>query len=305
MGTQHWLEGVPNISEGRRRDVLDALKAAATVAGCHVLSVDADADHNRSVFTVVGPPAPLVEAMYQISRVAVEHIDLRGHRGTHPRIGAVDVIPFVPIRGTPMAVAIDAARRLGERLAHAFNLPVFLYGHAAQRPERVNLADVRRGEFEGLAERLIKCPPDFGPSVPHPSAGAVAVGARRPLVAFNAYLNTQDIALARRIARAVRGSSGGLVGVKALAMDTKRQGRVQVSMNVVDYPLTALPRALEMVRLEASRLGVSVTETELVGMLPMAAVEDVVRYYLGLAGFDRGRILEYALFGALHPDQVD
>ncbi|MCY0878585.1 MAG: glutamate formimidoyltransferase [Firmicutes bacterium] len=289
------FECVPNFSEGRREDVLEAIRSAAAVPGVSVLGMEADPDHNRAVLTLVGPAQPLMEAAFRAVRVAVERIDLRAHQGTHPRIGAADVVPFVPWERAGMEEAIRLAWQFGQRVADALALPVYLYGEAARIPARRNLAHVRRGEFEGLAARMAQDPPDFGGAAPHPTAGAVAVGARRLLIAFNVYLTTTDVTIARRIAERVRGSSGGLVGVKALGMHLARQGRVQVSMNLVDYPTTPLPVALEMVRQEASRWGVGIQETEIVGFVPMACMEDVARYYLQMPKFQRGKILEVAL----------
>lgn len=295
MITRSLFECVPNFSEGRRPHVLAAIREAATVPGVSLLDLDSDPDHNRSVLTLVGPAEALLEAVFQTMEVAVAQIDLNSHEGVHPRIGAVDVVPFVPWRGATMAEAQDLARQLGEEAATKLNLPVYFYAEAATTSKRVNLQDVRRGGFEGLAERLLREKPDLGPSEPHPTAGAVAIGARHILVAFNVFLNTQDIKVARAVARAVRGSSGGLLGVKALAMDTKSQRRVQVSMNLVDYPRTSLPRTLEMVRQEAQRFGVAISETEVVGLMPQAVVDDVMRYYLQMPGFSRDRVLETAL----------
>jgi glutamate formiminotransferase len=260
-----------------------------------MLGLDSDEDHNRAVLTLVGPGEALIEAVFRTMRAAVERIDLRRHDGTHPRIGAVDVVPFVPWHNADMMQAVTLAHTLGERVALELQLPVYFYGEAALTDAHRRLPQVRRGQFEGLDQRMAIDPPDRGPQHPHPSAGAVAIGARRVLIAFNVYLNTTDVAVARAIARAVRGSSGGLVGVQALAMDMRRQGRVQVSMNLTDYPVTSLPRALEFVRREASQFGVTVVETEVVGMMPLAAVEDVMRYYLQMPQFGPQKVLETAL----------
>lgn len=289
------FECIPNFSEGRRPEVLAALHDAAQVSGVDLLGFDADPDHNRAVLTLAGPAEPVSEAVFRAMSKAVELIDLRTHQGAHPRIGAVDVVPFVPLQPDAMDEAVILAHALGERVASALALPVYFYEYAATAPKRRNLADVRRGQFEALAGRMAADPPDCGPGEPHPTAGAVAIGARRPLIAFNVYLETRDLSVARHVAAAVRGSSGGLVGVKALAFDTASQGRVQVSMNLVNYRTTSLPQALEMVRAEAARHGVRVVETELVGFMPFDAVEDVMRYYVQLPRFDRGRILEVAL----------
>lgn len=289
------FECVPNFSEGRRPEILDALRRAAAHSQVQVLGLDSDVDHNRAVLTLVGPADALTDAVFQAMRTAVKMIDLTQHQGTHPRIGAVDVVPFVPWRNATMTEAIAIAHAFGKRVAEELGLPVYFYGQAALSERHVRLAHVRRGQFEGLGARMTKDPPDLGPLQPHPTAGAVAIGARRVLIAFNVYLNTTDLAIARQIARSVRGSSGGLVGVQALAMDTRRQGRVQVSMNLVDYPLTPLPRALELVRSEASRFGVAIGETEVVGMMPYEAVEDVMQYYLQMPKFRRDQVLETAL----------
>ncbi|POB11916.1 glutamate formimidoyltransferase [Sulfobacillus sp. hq2] len=295
-----WIECVPNFSEGRRLDVMQAIAEAAASAGARVLGMEGDYDHNRSVLTLAGETATVEEAVLRAAFVAVSQIDLRRHVGTHPRMGAIDVIPFIPLEGTNMADAVQAAQRVGERLGRELGLPVYLYEHAATIPQRRNLADVRRGEFEGLAARMSSDVPDYGPSSPHPSAGAVAVGARRPLIAFNVFLNTTDIQVAQAVAKAVRNSSGGLAGVKALAMDTVSQGQVQVSLNLVDYPKTSLPRAVEMVRQEAQQYGVSVARTELVGLMPVQALLDTARYYLQQPDLTLERILEWQLM-----EQID
>ncbi len=292
------FECIPNFSEGRCPEVLEAIRSAARIPDVKVLGLSADVDHNRSVLTLVGPGEALSEAVLRTMRVAVERIDLTQHQGAHPRIGAVDVVPFVALGDSPEERAIQLAHRLGQRAAKELKLPVFFYELAALKPGRRNLADVRRGQFEGLKDRLPHDPPDVGPAEPHPSAGAVAIGARRPLIAFNVHLGTDDIGLARTIARAVRGASGGLSGVKALGFRLASRGLVQVSMNLVNYRTTPLPRALELVRSEARRFGVSVVSTELVGFMPMDAVIDVMQYYLQQPQFERGHILEEAMFEA-------
>lgn len=294
MSAESQFECVPNFSEGRRTDVLDAIREAARVPEVHVLGLDHDRDHNRAVLTLLGPADALVEAVFGAMRVAVERIDLRSHRGAHPRMGAADVVPFVPWRHATMQSAVMLARQLAERVGRELELPVYLYGEAAAQVQRTHLAEVRRGEFEGLAARMPLEPPDYGPAHPHLTAGAVAIGARPVLIAFNVYLQTDDLRVARAVARAVRGSSGGLVGVKALAMDTRSRGRVQVSMNLVDYQRTSMPRALEMVRQEAARFGVTVAQTELVGLMPFAAAAQALQYYLQMPDFGRSRVLEAA-----------
>ncbi|PSR28177.1 MAG: glutamate formimidoyltransferase [Sulfobacillus thermosulfidooxidans] len=289
------IESVPNFSEGRRSEVMAAIADAARIDGVKVLGMEGDPDHNRSVLTVVGEPQALVEAIFRAAQVAVTHINLHNHHGTHPRMGAIDVVPFIPLQDATMEDAVDAARKLGRRFAQDLNIPVYLYEQAATKPERKNLADVRRGQFEGLSQRMVSDPPDFGPAHPHPTAGASAIGARLPLIAFNVFLNTTDMTVARNVARAVRGSSGGLVGIKALAMNTVSHGQVQVSLNLVDYPKTPLPRALEMIRQEAMRYGVTVSHTELVGFMPAQAILDTVRYYLQQPEFRLDQILEWAI----------
>jgi glutamate formiminotransferase len=290
------VECVPNFSEGRRQDVIDSIVAAMKlVPGVHVLDCQSDLDHNRSVVTIIGPPQAVVESAFQGIAKAAELIDMNHHRGGHPRMGATDVVPFVPVRGVTMEDCVALARHLGERVGSELEIPVFLYESAATRPERRNLADVRRGEYEGLKEELAVDPdrtPDFGPSVMG-SAGATAVGARPPLVAFNVYLNTSDVVPAQAIAKAVRHSSGGLRFVKALGLLV--EGQAQVSMNLTDFQRTPIHRVLEMVRVEAARYGLSVTRTEVVGLVPARALFDAADFYLQLDGFSLDQILENRL----------
>lgn len=276
-----FVECVPNFSEGRRTEILTRITDAARVPGVAVLGMSSDEDHNRSVLTLAGEAENVLEAAYQAARVAVGEINLRQHRGTHPRMGAVDVIPFIPLGDTPMVDCVQLAEALGQRLGND-GVPVYLYEAAARSPERRDLANVRHGEFEGLAQRMREETgrPDYGPAQPHPTAGAVAIGARNPLIAYNVYLNTQEMRVARMVARRVRGSSGGLRGVKALPMNTRKQGMVQVSMNLVNYPETSVASALEMVRREAERFGVQVVGSEFVGFVPQAALIDAAAYYL-------------------------
>ncbi|MBX5467339.1 MAG: glutamate formimidoyltransferase [Firmicutes bacterium] len=290
-----WFECVPNFSEGRRPWVWERIGRAAEAQGATLLGAEGDPDHHRAVVTVAGGAAVIYEAALAMARVAVEAIDLRQHRGTHPRIGAVDVVPVVPLGATPMAAAVALAERIGRRLAEDLDLPVYLYGEAARTPKHRLLAELRRGGFEGLAAQLAEDPPDFGPARPHPTAGAVAVGARRLLIAFNVYLDTQDLAVARNLARRLRESSGGLPGVQALAMDTRQRGHVQVSMNLVNYPTTPLPVVLETLRAEATRLGVGVAGSELVGLMPFEALLDTARHYLALPDLRADQILEWRL----------
>lgn len=271
------LQAIPNVSEARRPGVVERLTAAlAGVPGAHLLHRSSDPDHNRSVFTLAGDPESLIAALTAMVEVAVAEIDLGRHRGVHPRVGAVDVVPFVPLRRTPMAAAVAAARTLAERVAARFELPAFLYEEAAVDPGRRWLPDLRRGGLEGLAARIGSpgWEPDHGPPRLHPTAGAVLIGARGFLIAFNAVLDVGDLQVARRIARAVRESSGGLPAVRAIGVALESRGRVQVSMNLVDPCRTSMAGALAAVRAEAERRGARVVETEVVGLVPEAAVSE-------------------------------
>ena len=290
------VECVPNFSEGRRRDVVDQIVATmGQTPDVQVLDVQSDADHNRSVVTVVGPPQATLEAAFQAVATAAQRIDLNHHRGEHPRMGATDVVPFVPVRGVTMEECVALARQLGARVGGELGIPVYLYEEAATRPERRNLADVRRGEYEGLREAISTDParqPDFGPSVLGP-AGATAIGARPPLLAFNVYLNTDDMAPARAIAAAIRHSGGGLRYVKALGL--RVEGKAQISMNLTDYRHTPIHRVVEMIRGEAARFGLSITHSEVVGLLPAQALLDAAQFYLQLHSLSADQILENRL----------
>jgi glutamate formiminotransferase len=290
------VECVPNFSEGRRKEVIDQIVGAlASVEGVRVLDVQSDADHNRSVVTMVGEPEAVEEAAFQGIERAARLIDMDQHQGEHPRMGATDVVPFVPIAGVTMVDCVEMARRLGERVGRELVIPVYLYEEAASRPERRNLADVRRGEYEGLRVEIETDPhraPDFGPARVG-KAGATAIGARPPLVAFNVYLNTDDVAIAKAIARAVRHSSGGLRYVKALGLLV--EGRAQVSMNLTDHRQTPIHRVVEMIRREAARYGVTIVSSEVVGLIPNEALLDAARFYLQLDGFSSDQILENRL----------
>jgi glutamate formiminotransferase len=290
------VECVPNFSEGRRREIIDQVVGAlASVEGARVLDVQSDADHNRSVVTMVGEPEAVEEAAFRGIERAARLIDMDQHRGKHPRMGAADVVPFVPVTGVTMADCVEMARRLGERVGRELSIPVYLYEEAAARPERRNLADVRRGEYEGLKAEIEADPhraPDFGPARMG-KAGATAIGARSPLIAFNIYLNTDNMAIAKAIARAVRYSSGGLRYVKALGLLV--EGRAQVSMNLTDYRQTPIHRVVEMIRREAARYGVAIVSSEVVGLIPNEALLDAARFYLQLDGFSPEQILENRL----------
>lgn len=286
-----------NFSDGQHADVIGAIERAARLPGVRVLDMSSDADHNRSVITFAGEPQAVADAAFAIVACARDVIDLRRHHGTHPRLGAVDVVPFVPVSGASMADCVQMARRTGERIGRELSIPVFLYEEAATAPHRRNLADIRHGEFEGLAAKM-KDPlwrPDFGPAAPHPSAGAVVVGARTYLVAYNIYLNSKDIKIAKAIARAVRQRDGGLSNVKALGMFIKERDMVQISMNLVDPFRTPIYRVVEAVRTEAARYGVAVVESELIGLLPLEALIETARYYLQLHNLRSEHVLENRL----------
>ena len=268
------IESVPNVSEGRRLDVVDRLAEAITsVAGVYLLDRTSDASHNRSVFTMAGEHEAVAEALERLVSAAIHEIDMDLHTGEHPRIGAVDVIPFVPLAATTMDDCVELARAFGARIATRFELPVYLYANAATRPERVKLADVRRGQYEGLKAEigLNGREPDFGPARLHPSAGAVAVGARPFLIAYNINLDSRDVELAKRIARRVRESGGGLPKVQANGFWIEELGRAQVSMNLLDFSTTPLWLVWETVREVAAEDGVELAESELIGLAPLAA----------------------------------
>ncbi len=293
------IECIPNVSEGRRPDVVAALADAAVRGGKGVLLLDrtSDADHNRSVFTFLGDGPGLLDAMTALTKAALSAIDLRTHRGAHPRIGAVDVIPFVPIRRATSADCVALARELGARLWTRFALPVYLYEDAASSPERQNLANVRKGEFEGLAKKMLRpgWTPDFGEAVPHPSGGATVVGARSPLIAYNINLGTADLAVADRIARAIRHLSGGYRFVKAMGVKLEARGQVQVSINMTNFEKTPLHRVFETVRSEAERHGVAVVGSEIVGLVPNAALLEAASHFLRLEADPGAQVLENKL----------
>jgi glutamate formiminotransferase/formiminotetrahydrofolate cyclodeaminase len=296
------VECVPNFSEGRRREVVDAIVDSMTgVGGVKLLDREMDADHNRCVITIAGEPDSVEEAAFKGAAKAVELIDLRTHKGEHPRMGAVDVIPFVPISDFYLNDCVAMAGRVGERIGKELGVPVFLYEAAATRPERENLADVRRGQFEGLSKAIGTDPdraPDFGPNRIHESAGAVAVGARMPLVAFNVNLGTSDIRIARRIANSIRDRSGGFRFAKALGFALHDRGIVQVSMNLVNTLRTPIHRVFDMVKIEAERWGVPIVGSEIVGLVPLTPMIDVAEHYLRLEAFNKDQVLESKLSAA-------
>ena len=292
------MEAVPNVSEGRQAAVLRELAAAAGAGhDAHLLDWSADPSHNRSVFTLAGSADGLAAAVLRLADVAVRRVDLRRHRGAHPRMGAVDVVPFVPLGETPMGDCVDLAHRVGRALADRFGIPVYWYEEAAAEDRRRRLEAVRREQFEGLAARM-RDPgwrPDCGPAAPHPSAGASAVGARAPLIAFNVNLTTDDLAAARRIAGRIRERDGGLPGVKALGIRLRHRGIAQVSTNLVDYRRTSLETLVDAVTREAGALGVDVGGTELVGLVPADALPPSGVERLRIAGFTPDRVLDVRL----------
>ena len=282
------MECVPNFSEGRDLEKIDKIvNPFRSKEGVKLLDYSNDIDHNRLVVTVVGQPEALKEAVIEAIGIAVQLIDLNHHQGQHPRMGAADVVPFIPIKGCTMDDAIALSREVGATVAERYNLPVFLYEKSASAPHRENLAAVRKGEFEGMAEK-IKLPewhPDFGPAERHPTAGTVAIGARMPLVAYNINLDTPSLEIAHGIAKKIRFIGGGLRYCKAMGVELKERGITQVSINMTDYTKTALYQAMEMVRFEARRYGVNVVGSEIIGLVPMAALIDTSAYYLGLENF--------------------
>ena len=290
------FECVPNFSEGRDAGrIARIVEAARPVAGVTVLDVEANADHHRSVVTLYGDGDGLVEAVYRMMEVATREIDLTSHRGEHPRMGATDVVPFVPLGTATMEEAVHLAERLGERVARELRVPVYLYARAARRPERSDLAKVREGQFEGIREAVRVDPsraPDLGPPALHPTAGAVAIGARPILIAYNVYLSTADVAVAKRIAKKVRARDGGLPEVKALGFEIRERGLAQVSMNLTDYRTTSVVQAFEAVAAAATAEGVGVEESEVVGLVPAEALQGAALHYLKLRHFDPGLLLE-------------
>jgi glutamate formiminotransferase len=297
MATQ-LIECVPNFSEGRRPEVIAAIvEPFHKTPGCFVLDYRADEDHNRLVVSLAGQPGPLQEALLAAAQVAIARIDMAAHRGAHPRIGAIDVIPFTPLRNIDMAACVALAHAFGRRFHEETGVPVYFYEEAALRPERKKLEVIRKGQYEALRE-AVKTPerrPDVGGPELHPSAGATVIGARRFLVAFNVNLKTTDLQVAKKIAAAVRASSGGFCHVKGIGLALADRGLVQVSLNLVDHEKNPLYRVLETVRMEARRWGVTVAETEVYGMVPAAALLDSAAYYLQVAGFDPAQVIELQL----------
>lgn len=290
------FECVPNVSEGRDASTIDAIgEAVRGTDGVHLLNVHSDPDHNRSVFTYVSESAEAIaEATLRLYDVAVPRIDLRIHHGAHPRVGAVDVVPFVPLEGTAMDACVAVAERVGAEIAKRHRIPVYLYEHAARQEYRRELPVVRSGGFEHFPQKITdeRWQPDFGPALVHPTAGVSVVGARVPLIAFNMQLGTNRLEVAQACARAVRGLSGGLRFVRALPIELKSKGLVQVSMNLLDYRKTPIHRAFSVVREEAERYGVNVVSSEIVGLVPADALYEVAEWHLRVSGWKKDMVLE-------------
>ncbi len=289
------IECVLNFSEGRNATNIEKIvEPFRGQKGVKLLDYQTDKDHNRMVVTVVGEPQALKTAVIAAMGSAIEVIDMDTHQGQHPRMGAIDVVPFIPIQGVNMEEAIDFSKEVAREAAQKHSLPIFLYERSASRPERQNLANIRKGQYEGMAEK-IKQPewkPDFGPAKIHPTAGVTAVGARMPLVAYNVNLDSDNIEIANAIAKKVRHISGGLRYCKGLGIELKDRGLVQVSMNLTDFTQTAIYRAFELIKVEARRYGVNVVGSEIVGLVPMEALMDTAAYYLGLEDFSMEQVLE-------------
>ena len=292
------MECVPNFSEGRDKEkiekIVECFRAKKNVK---LLDYSNDEDHNRLVVTVIGEPEPLKKSVVDAIGKAVELIDMNQHSGQHPRMGAVDVVPFIPIKNVTPEEAVSFSKEVAQTVAERYNLPVFLYEKSASAPHRENLANIRKGEFEGMAEKIKKddWKPDFGPAERHPTAGAVAVGVRMPLVAYNVNLGTDNLEIAQSIAKKVRFIGGGLRFCKGMGVALEERGITQVSMNLTDYTKTAIYRAHELVRIEANRYGVPVIGAEIVGLVPLEALVDTAAYYLGLENFSLNQVLETKL----------
>ncbi len=292
------IECVPNFSEGRRPEVIDAIVGCfRNKKGCYLFDDRADKDHNRLVISLVGEPDPIQDALIEAAKVAIRHIDMETHRGGHPRIGAVDVIPFTPITAVTMAECVDMARAFGNRFQAETGIPVYFYEEAARNPERKKLEVIRKGQYEVLKTEIVRPErhPDVGRPALHPSAGATVIGARPFLVAFNVNLNTGDLKVAKAIARAARASGGGFSHVKGIGLPLVDRAMVQVSLNIVDHEKNPLYRVQEFVRMEAKRWGVEIVETEVYGMVPAAALLNSTEYYMQIAGFDPRQVIELRL----------
>jgi glutamate formiminotransferase len=292
--TMNLLECVPNISEGRDQDKIASMtEEVKKHKRVKLLDVSSDKDHHRSVFTFIGEPEAIKDAAFSLTMKAIDLIDMRGHKGGHPRLGAVDVVPFVPIQGMSMEEVVQIAREFGKGLGKR-GIPVFFYEEAAIQPERKNLPSIRKGEYEGLEEKLKdpKWKPDEGPDRFNPKSGATVVGARFPLVAYNVNLKTEDLALAKEIAKKVRFKDGGFPHVRAMGVDLKNKGMVQVSMNLTNYRITNIPKVYEFIKEEALKKGVEIEESEIVGLIPLGVLEDIAQNYLRYPKFSIHQVIE-------------
>ncbi len=292
------LESVPNFSEGRDQEKIEQIVGPfRATEGVKLLDYSADQDHNRLVVTLVGDPSGLKSSLLQTMGIAVDLIDMRKHKGEHPRMGAIDVVPFTPIKNVEMKEAVELSHELAAEAAKRYELPIYMYENSATEPKRKNLETIRKGEYEGFAEKITneEWKPDYGPAKLHPTAGATVIGARKSLIAFNVNLGTKDIEVANFIARKVRHSSGGLRYCKAIGVDLKEKGLVQVSMNMTDFSKTSLYQAYEMIKFEAKRFGVDIVESELIGLLPAAALFNVAEYYLQIEDFSPHQVIETRL----------
>lgn len=302
------IECVPNFSEGRDLTrVAELVRAVEGVSGARVLNIHSEPNHNRSVITFAGEAAAVAEAALAVVGKAAELIDLRQHRGEHPRIGATDVLPFVPLDGVTLAECVALARQVGEEIWQCYRIPVYFYEYAATRPAREKLENVRRGQFEGLSEAALVEPeraPDVGSAPLHPTAGAIAVGARKPLIAYNITLDTGDVSVAEQIARKIRESGGGLPALKAIGVAVRSRGLAQVSMNLTDFEVTSIEQAFEAVRREAERHVCTIEGSEIVGLVPERAIDVTADYFFQLDSFSREQILEQriaSVFGESAP----
>jgi len=295
LNTKKMVQCVPNFSEGRDLEKIDRIiNPFRGKEGVKLLDYSNDLDHNRTVVTLVGEPEAVKAAIIEAMGVAIKEIDMNNHDGQHPRMGAIDVVPFIPIKNMTMDEAVELAKEVGREAWEKYNLPIFFYEKAASSPVRENLATVRKGQFEGMAEKL-KDPewsPDFGENEIHSTAGITAIGARMPLVAFNVNIDTPNIEVANKIAKNVRHLTGGLRYCKGIGIELKERGIVQVSMNMTDYTKTSLYRAFELIKIEARRYGVNVVGSEIIGLLPMEALIDTAVYYLGVEDFSMEQVLE-------------
>ncbi len=298
-GMNKILECVPNFSEGRDLEIIEKIvDPFRNTDGVKLLDLQTDEDHNRSVVTVVGEPKPLKKAVVESMGIAIKLIDMRNHTGQHPRMGAIDVVPFIPVKNITVDEAVEVSKAVAQQVSDTFGLPIFLYEQSASNPGRQNLATIRKGQFEGMAEK-IKDPdwkPDYGPAEIHPTAGVTAMGARMPLVAYNVNLDTGDIEIANQIAKQVRHISGGLRYCKGIGIELKDRGIVQVSLNMTDYTRTSLYRVFELIKIEAQRWGVNVIGSEVIGLVPMQALIDCAEYYLGIENFSMEQVLEYRIY---------